>query len=186
MFDDKTDYACVFDLIKTIIDKLLQQRFENAENDFDFMHGFSGTIYLLAEILRNDNKIFITFFDDFDYISRKYIDAFFYSFLNGTFSEIGFAHGISGNIATVAMISKLIPIDYNKLEQCIKADDHMFKESSEHSCLPSWCNGIAGQILARVIGYTATLNKSTKEVFESSLNSYTVSHKCPFTISVNY
>lgn len=94
MFDDKTDYACVFDLIKTIIDKLLQQRFENAENDFDFMHGFSGTIYLLAEILRNDNKIFITFFDDFDYISRKYIDAFFYSFLNGTFSEIGFAHGI--------------------------------------------------------------------------------------------
>lgn len=172
MFDDKTDYACVFDLIKTIIDKLLQQRFENAENDFDFMHGFSGTIYLLAEILRNDNKIFITFFDDFDYISRKYIDAFFYSFLNGTFSEIGFAHGISGNIATVAMISKLIPIDYNKLEQCIKADDHMFKESSEHSCLPSWCNGIAGQILARVIGYTATLNKSTKEVFESSLNSY--------------
>ena len=67
MFDDKTDYACVFDLIKTIIDKLLQQRFENAENDFDFMHGFSGTIYLLAEILRNDNKIFITFFDDFDY-----------------------------------------------------------------------------------------------------------------------
>ena len=70
------------------------------------------------------------------------------------------------------MISKLIPIDYNKLEQCIKADDHMFKESSEHSCLPSWCNGIAGQILARVIGYTATLNKSTKEVFESSLNSY--------------
>lgn len=77
MFDDKTDYACVFDLIKTIIDKLLQQRFENAENDFDFMHGFSGTIYLLAEILRNDNKIFITFFDDFDYISRKYIDAFF-------------------------------------------------------------------------------------------------------------
>jgi len=27
-------------------------------------------------------------------------------------------------------------------------------------------------ILARVIGYTATLNKSTKEVFESSLNSY--------------
>lgn len=172
MFDDKTDYACVFDLIKTIIDKLLQQRFENAENDFDFMHGFSGTIYLLAEILRNDNKIFITFFDDFDYISRKYIDTFFYSFLNGTFSEIGFAHGISGNIATVAMISKLIPIDYNKLEQCIKADDHMFKESSEHSCLPSWCNGIAGQILARVIGYTATLNKSTKEVFESSLNSY--------------
>lgn len=74
--------------------------------------------------------------------------------------------------ATVAMISKLIPIDYNKLEQCIKADDRMFKESSEHSCLPSWCNGIAGQILARVIGYTATLNKSTKEVFESSLNSY--------------
>ena len=72
MFDDKTDYACVFDLIKTIIDKLLQQRFENAEIDFDFMHGFSGTIYLLAEILRNDNKIFIAFFDDFDYISRKY------------------------------------------------------------------------------------------------------------------
>ena len=120
------------------------------------MHGFSGTIYLLAEILRNDNKIFITFFDDFDYISRKYIDAFFYSFLNGTFSEIGFAHGISGNIATVAMISKLIPIDYNKLEQCIKADDHMFKESSEHSCLPSWCNGIAGQILARVLDVSYT------------------------------
>ena len=57
------------------------------------------------------------------------------------------------------MISKLIPIDYNKLEQCIKADDHMFKESSEHSCLPSWCNGIAGQILARVIGYEHSVGK---------------------------
>lgn len=118
---------------------------------FDYISGFSGTLYLLQKISFNDKSMLSK--NDLSYVEEKYLDSVLKYDKN--LIGVGMGHGISGVCLPLSTLSIKKSGRIDLILELLKRENALIlKKKLKYT----WCRGYTGLILAREL-----LNKNLKE-----------------------